>query len=158
MSYRRSTLLPYNQVPGLSYPTTQYDPVERQRQSDQSLNSDQEETYELTRPRSHSSGQHLLAHSGNDDDKTSTRRPSSTFSSVKGFAVTGHGLWENQMLVDRSLRSMAVLTAGLAIIMCTLVFVYLKEFIERPNKTSTSVYASKEDCKSANWKISVCLL
>lgn len=155
MSYRRSTLLPYNQVPGLSYPSTQYDTIERQRQLSHSLHTEQEESYELVRPRSYSSGQYLLADSGKDDDEISTRRLSSTFSSVKGFAVTGHGLWENQMLVDRSLRSMAVLTSVLAVIMCTLVFVCLKEFIARPNKTSTSVYARNEDCKTANWKISV---
>lgn len=155
MSYRRSTLLPYNQVPGLSYPSTQYDPIERQRQSSHSLNINHEESYELERPRSYSSGQYLLADSGKDDDQISTRRPSSTFSSVKGFATTGHGLWENQMLVDRSLRSMAVLTSVLAAIMCTLVFVCLRDFIDRPNKTSTSIYADDEDCKTASWKISV---
>lgn len=156
MSYRRSTLLPYNQLPTLSYPSTQYDPIERQRQSDHSLNTNHGESYELTRPRSYSSGQHLLEDSGKDDDQKHTRRqPSSTFSSVKGFAVTGHGLWENQMLVDRSLRSMALLTSLLAAIMCSLVFVCLKDFNKRPNKTSTSVYAGDEDCKAANWKISV---
>ncbi|RDI78228.1 hypothetical protein Vi05172_g11687 [Venturia inaequalis] len=38
--------------------------------------------------------------------------------------------------------------------MCSLVFVCLKDFNKRPNKTSTSVYAGDEDCKAANWKIS----
>ncbi|QDS73482.1 hypothetical protein FKW77_009136 [Venturia effusa] len=154
MSYRKSTLLPYNQLPGLSYPSTQYDPVDHQRQPSHSLPTEQDGSYEMRRPRSYSSAQYLLADSANDDDQTSTRRPSSTFSSVKGFAVTGHGLWENQMLVDRSLRFMAVLTSVLAVMMCTLVFVYLKDFIARPNRSSTSVYAEEEDCKSANWKIS----
>lgn len=157
MSYRRSTLLPYNQVPGLSPNSPQYDSIERQRQSSYSTNKDQDEPYELERFRSYSSGQYLLAGSGNDE-QDSKRRPSSTFSSVKGFATTSHGLWDNQMLVDRSLRSMAVLTSVLALIMCTLVFVCLKDFIGRSRKTSTSVYAGDENCKTANWKISVRLI
>jgi len=133
MSYRRSTLLPYNQVPGLSYVSTQYDPIDRQRQSSYSTNKDPDEPYELERFHSYSSGKYLLAESGKDDPD-SKRRPSSTTSSVKGFATTGHGLWDNQMLVDRSLRSMAVLTSVFALIMCALVFVCLKDFINRQRK------------------------
>lgn len=154
MSYRRSTLLPYNQIPGLSYASPKYDPIERQRQSSYSTNNDPDEPYELERFRSYSSGQHLLAESENDEEDRK-RRPSSTTSSVKGFATTGDGLWDNQMLVDRSLRSMAVLTSILALIMCALVFVCLKGFIHRQRKSSTSVYANVESCKTAGWKISV---
>lgn len=43
------------------------------------------------------------------------------------------------MLADRSLRGMAAFTALCALIMCIIVFAYLKDFMTRLNKNSTSV-------------------
>ena len=59
--------------------------------------------------------------------------------SEEQFAVGKGGWWNQQMLVDRSLRSMATLTTIFAIIMITLCFTHMNEFIHRKNRQSTSV-------------------
>ncbi|KAE9375206.1 hypothetical protein N431DRAFT_402552, partial [Stipitochalara longipes BDJ] len=63
-----------------------------------------------------------------------------TTSTFEGhFAHGKPGWWHKQMLVDRSLRSMAGFTAGCAIAMFIIVCSYLSAFAKRPNRRSTSV-------------------
>lgn len=65
----------------------------------------------------------------------------------------GKGWWNRQMLVDRSLRSMAALTTLLAIIMISLCAAYMSDFVKRTNKNSTSVGSKKpQSCKSLEAK------
>ncbi|MCJ1478825.1 hypothetical protein MMC13_007509 [Lambiella insularis] len=63
-------------------------------------------------------------------------RPSA--SSQCRLAVDQGGWFWHQMLVDRSLRSMAVLTTVFAFMMLILCFAYFGDFINRTNKKSTS--------------------
>ena len=56
-----------------------------------------------------------------------------------GFASGRSGWWKEQMLVDRSLRSMAGLTSLFALIMVIICIKYLPELLGRHNETSTSV-------------------
>jgi hypothetical protein len=74
-----------------------------------------------------------------------------TFSTFDGnFAHGKPGWWHKQMLVDRSLRSMAVFTAGCAVIMFIIVLCYVPAFTRRTNKASTSVGGrSGESCHKA---------
>ncbi|KAF4625608.1 hypothetical protein G7Y89_g12556 [Cudoniella acicularis] len=55
------------------------------------------------------------------------------------FAQGKSGWWKKQMLVDRSLRSMAALTTTCAVIIWIVVFSYLGPFLTRLNRNSTSV-------------------
>ena len=64
-------------------------------------------------------------------------------SSDQQFTVRQEGWWDRQMLVDRSLRSMAALTTVFAIIMIALCCTYMSDSINRPNRQTTSV-GSKE--------------
>lgn len=64
-------------------------------------------------------------------------RASSTFDGH--FAQGKGGWWKKQMLVDRSLRSMAGFTFLCALIMFIIMIVYLPAFYDRLNKQSTSV-------------------
>ncbi|PQE29641.1 Peptidase C78 ubiquitin fold modifier-specific peptidase 1 2 protein [Rutstroemia sp. NJR-2017a BBW] len=66
-----------------------------------------------------------------------TKRTSSTFDG--NFAHGKDGWWKKQMLVDRSLRTMAGLTFLSAMIMFIIIIVYLPAFSHRLNKSSTSV-------------------
>jgi hypothetical protein len=76
-----------------------------------------------------------------------TKRTSSTFDGH--FAHGKDGWWKAQMLVDRTLRTMAGLTFLSAMIMLILVIKYLPAFAHRPNKNSTSVGGKDvEDCES----------
>ncbi|RDW82971.1 hypothetical protein BP5796_04462 [Coleophoma crateriformis] len=76
---------------------------------------------------------------------TASQRTTSTFDGH--FAHGKPGWWKKQMLVDRSLRTMAAFTALCALIMCIIVFTYLKDFMTRLNKNSTSVGGSHgESC------------
>ena len=59
------------------------------------------------------------------------------------FASGRKGWWKEQMLVDRSLRTMAGLTSLFALIMAIICFKYLPQLAERPNQSSTSVGVSK---------------
>lgn len=68
------------------------------------------------------------------------------------FAKAGPGLWKNQMLVDRSLRGMALLTSIFALGMMIVVFVWLPKYTQNENSESTSVFAVKESCKTASIK------
>lgn len=63
--------------------------------------------------------------------------PTSTFDGQ--FANGSPGWWHKQMLVDRSLRSMAGFTAVCATAMLIIVFSYLSAFVRRLNLHSTSV-------------------
>jgi hypothetical protein len=61
------------------------------------------------------------------------------------------------MLVDRSLRSMAVFTATCAVIMFIIIFSYLKDFMTRLNTHTTSVGGSSgESCSEAESRNVVC--
>ncbi|KKY28334.1 hypothetical protein UCDDS831_g00304 [Diplodia seriata] len=55
----------------------------------------------------------------------------------------GHGLWSQLMLVDRTLRGMAALTATFAVVMVVICVVYAKDFREHmqdmPNSTSVMI-------------------
>ncbi|ESZ95515.1 hypothetical protein SBOR_4100 [Sclerotinia borealis F-4128] len=74
-------------------------------------------------------------------------RPSSTFDGQ--FAQGKDGWWKKQMLVDRSLRSMAGFTFLCAIIMFIIMMVYLPAFYHRLNKNSTSMGGKDgEGCES----------
>lgn len=64
------------------------------------------------------------------------------------YARIGRGLWKDQLLVDRSLRSMALLTTVFAIAMLIVIFTNLKAFAQRPNKQSTSVGGEPQSCKA----------
>jgi hypothetical protein len=64
-------------------------------------------------------------------------RVSSTFSGH--FAHGKSGWWKKQMLVDRGLRSMAAFVLVCAVIMFIIIFSYLKDFVHRINKRTTSV-------------------
>lgn len=67
-------------------------------------------------------------------------RSSRAASSFGGdFAVGKAGWWKQQMLIDRSFRSMAALTALFAIIMLVICAVNLPRFLKRSNTHSTSV-------------------
>ena len=71
-----------------------------------------------------------------------------------GFPTVVHnGRWNQQILVDRSLRSMAVLNSVFALIMLIVCVVGLKPFIDRRNPYSTSIWwGSDESCSSVENK------
>lgn len=61
----------------------------------------------------------------------------------------GSGWWKEQMLVDRSLRTMAGLTSMFALIMMILSIRYLPDLLASKNETSTSVGSQTgQDCGS----------
>ncbi|MCJ1267875.1 hypothetical protein MMC22_007761 [Lobaria immixta] len=75
--------------------------------------------------------------------------PYQNLSSVSAEFVTGgKGWWKQQMLVDRSLRTMAALTATFALIMVITCLAYLGDFVHRKNPYSTSVGRSNQSCKN----------
>ena len=60
---------------------------------------------------------------------------------------TGSGWWQNQMLFDRSLRSMATLTSLYAVIMLLICVAKLRPLANRDNPSSTSIGLShKKTC------------
>lgn len=63
------------------------------------------------------------------------------------FASREKGWWKQQMLVDRSLTSMAALTVIFALIMVITCLSYFPQFVHRTNKHSTSVGGSLQNCK-----------
>ena len=70
-------------------------------------------------------------------------------SSQSRLAVDDGGWWWHQMLVDRSLRSMAALTTIFALMMVILCIVYFGNFVHRVNANSTSVgEISGESCST----------
>ena len=73
------------------------------------------------------------------------------------YAVREGGWWNQQMLVDRSLRSMAALTAFFAIIMISLCCTYMSDFMNRSNLHSTSVGSTNpKSCRSVENTNLVC--
>ena len=65
------------------------------------------------------------------------------------FAVGEKGWWDRQMLVDRSLRSMAALTTIFAIIMISVCCTFMHDFTHRKNLHSTSVgFEKPKDCRT----------
>lgn len=80
-------------------------------------------------------------------------------STVEGhFAHGKPGWWGKQMLVDRSLRSMAGFTTLCALIIFIIIFSYLPQFRSRLNLNSTSVGGrTGESCKTLEKKNVVCM-
>ena len=69
------------------------------------------------------------------------------------------GWWNDQMLFDRSLRSMAILMTLYATIMTIVCIAYLKDFVHRGNPHSTSVGQKKgRSCKSLQSMDIVCII
>ena len=65
------------------------------------------------------------------------------------LAPGGSGWWKQQMLVDRSLRTMAGLTTIFALILLVLSIRYLPDLVARKSMNSTSVGSqSGQDCRS----------
>ena len=65
------------------------------------------------------------------------------------LTVDDGGWWWHQMLVDRSLRSMAALTTVFALMMAILCIVYFGDLVHRVNPNSTSVGGiSGESCST----------
>ncbi|KAF2182555.1 hypothetical protein K469DRAFT_476074, partial [Zopfia rhizophila CBS 207.26] len=60
----------------------------------------------------------------------------------------GRGIWKDQLLVDRSLRSMAACTTLFAVGMFIVIATHLKPFSKRVNKFTTSVGGETKDCKT----------
>ena len=75
-----------------------------------------------------------------------------------GFATRKSGWWKRQMLVDRSLRSMAALMTVFAFAMVVLCASYFSAFLRRGSSHSTSVGARVgESCKAMETQNTVCL-
>ncbi|MCJ1429003.1 hypothetical protein MMC29_006916, partial [Sticta canariensis] len=68
--------------------------------------------------------------------------------STNEFTANGKGWWKEQMLVDRSLRSMAALTSIFALIMVVTCASYFRYFVSRTNKNSTSVGGKLHSCEN----------
>ena len=67
------------------------------------------------------------------------------------------GLWKDQLLVDRSLRTMSVLMSALALIMIIVVLANAKAFGARVNKSTSSVGGQARDCATVT-RINTALL
>ena len=79
-------------------------------------------------------------------------------SSEEQFAVGEGGWWNQQMLVDRSLRSMAALMTFFAIVMLALCCAYIPNFRIRSNLHSTSVeFKNPGSCGSTEKTNVVCV-
>jgi len=75
------------------------------------------------------------------------------------FAHGRPGLWYKQMLVDRSLRSMAGFTALCAVIMFIITMSYIDDFAHRLNLHTTSVGGKDgESCGTMEQRNVVCLI
>lgn len=59
----------------------------------------------------------------------------------------GRGVWRDQLLSDRSLRSMAALMTAFAIGMIIVVVAYAKHFAQRSNRNTSSVGGDTQSCK-----------
>ena len=74
-----------------------------------------------------------------------------------GFATRKSGWWKRQMLVDRSLRSMAALMTVFAFAMVVICASYFRAFLQRGNNNSTSVGAREgESCNAMEAQNTVC--
>ncbi|KAF2017755.1 hypothetical protein BU24DRAFT_334331, partial [Aaosphaeria arxii CBS 175.79] len=62
-------------------------------------------------------------------------------------ARIGRGIWYDQLLVDRSLRTMAALMTLFAIVMLIIVGVNMKAFQQRVNRYSSSIGSNSKNCK-----------
>ncbi|KAF2637404.1 hypothetical protein P280DRAFT_372650, partial [Massarina eburnea CBS 473.64] len=60
----------------------------------------------------------------------------------------GRGIWTDQLLVDRSLRGMALLMSTFALAMIFVLCTNAKAFRERTNRFSSSIGGEKTDCES----------
>lgn len=87
-------------------------------------------------------------------------RSSRTSSTFDGHFAHGRpGWWKKQMLVDRSLRSMAGFTSVCSIAMLIIIFAHLGDFVNRINPHTTSVGGKDgESCSRMERKNVVCFL
>ena len=78
----------------------------------------------------------------------------------KGLTVGEKGWWRRQMLLDRSLRSMAFLMTLFALAMFVLCAAYFRDFLNRGNRRSTSVGGAKgQSCgKIESMNVVSCML
>lgn len=70
----------------------------------------------------------------------------------------GRGVWQDQLLIDRSLRSMAVLTTLFAIGMIVVVATHMEPFRSRANKYTSSVGGEPMNCSTVTHTNTVLLL
>lgn len=68
------------------------------------------------------------------------------------------GVWKDQLLIDRSLRSMSLLMTSFAIGMIVVICVYAKDYRNRHNKTTSSVGGDKDNCAAVTRKNTALLL
>lgn len=73
----------------------------------------------------------LKAQAQNGDLETKTQNPANE------LATAGGGWQHQQLLIDRSLRSMTALTSVFAIIMIAICATYFSEFLKRANITTS---------------------
>lgn len=69
----------------------------------------------------------------------------------------GPGLWKHQMLVDRSLRSMATLTAVLAAAMVICCIAVVSRFADKISSNSSSIDLDEGECSNIKRESEVCL-
>lgn len=70
----------------------------------------------------------------------------------------GKGVWKDQLLIDRSLRSMAALMTLFAAGMIILIALYAKHFRDRANANTTSVGGDARSCKDVTYTNTAMLL
>ncbi|KAF2798411.1 hypothetical protein K505DRAFT_195605, partial [Melanomma pulvis-pyrius CBS 109.77] len=70
----------------------------------------------------------------------------------------GRGVWEDQLLIDRSLRGMAALTGLFAFGLFIVIATHIKPFSTRVNKNTTSVGGETRNCKDVTMTNTALLL
>lgn len=70
----------------------------------------------------------------------------------------GKGIWEDQLLIDRTIRRMAALIIPLAIGMIILIALYADHFRDRANSNTTSAGCDANSCKTMIRTNTACLL
>jgi len=73
-------------------------------------------------------------------------------------ARVGRGIWKDQLLSDRSFRTMAAMMSALAVAMVILVACYAKHIINRANLHTSSVGGKTESCKKVTYTNTALLL
>ncbi|KAH6863568.1 hypothetical protein B0T12DRAFT_314838, partial [Alternaria alternata] len=73
-------------------------------------------------------------------------------------ARVGRGIWKDQLLSDRSFRTMAMTMSALALGMIILIACNIKHIVNRTNVGSTSVGGEPDSCKRVTHTNTACLL
>ncbi|KAL1801259.1 hypothetical protein ACET3X_001601 [Alternaria dauci] len=73
-------------------------------------------------------------------------------------ARVGRGIWKDQLLSDRSFRTMAATMSVLALGMIVLIACNIKHVVNRTNLGSTSVGGTPDSCKKVTYTNTACLL